>query len=151
MNQDLSLNWLRQLTLNAPDAILCSDRRGIITFWNRGAEMLFGVSAEDAVGESLDIIIPERQRARHWEGYRKVMETGVSRYGSDLLAVPALHADGRRLSVEFSIVLLRDEDDRPQGVAAILRDVTARREKQKVMSERLASLEATLGAEVRVE
>lgn len=142
MPQEIPIDWLRQLVVNAPDAILCCDRKGNITFWNRGAESLFGVSEADALGRSLDLIIPERQQARHWEGYRHVMETGVTRYGTELLAVPAIHAEGRRLSVEFSIVLLRDDDGQPEGVAAIMRDATARREKEKAAIDRLASLEA---------
>ena len=146
MANELSADWLRQLADKAPDAILCCDREGRIRFWNEGAERLFGVPAAQAVGRSLDLIIPERQRERHWEGYGQVMATGVSRYGTKLLAVPALHADGHRLSVEFSIVLLRDADGRPDGVAAILRDATERRAKEKTAAERLAALEAQLAA-----
>ena len=145
MSQELPNDWLHQLTTEAPDAILCCDREGIIRFWNRGAEMLFGVPAAAAVGASLDLIIPERQRPRHWQGYRQVMESGVTRYGTELLGVPALHADGRRLSVEFSIVMLRDAEGRPEGVAEIMRDISVRREREKALAERLAALEAAGG------
>lgn len=146
MSHDLPIDWLRQLATESPDAIVCSDRDGVIRFWNRGAERLFGVAGAEAVGASLDLIIPERQRPRHWEGYRRVMATGVTRYGTDLLSVPALHADGRRLSVEFSIVLLRDADGNPEGMAAIMRDATARRERERAVAERLAALEAEVGS-----
>ena len=146
MSQDFPIGWLSQLATDSPDAIMLCDREGVIRFWNRGAEALFGVSGAEALGASLDLIIPERQRPRHWEGYRQVMATGVTRYGTELLAVPALHADGRRLSVEFSIVLLRDVDGRPEGVAAIMRDATARREREKAAAERLAALEAAIGS-----
>jgi len=112
------------------EAVIVSDRAGVIIFWNRGAERMFGHSTGEAVGQSLDLIIPERFRARHWEGYQTVMSTGVTRYGRELLAVPAIRKDGRRLSIEFSIALIRDDTDAPVGAAAIIRDVTARRERE---------------------
>jgi PAS domain S-box-containing protein len=71
------------------DGIVAADRQSNIRFWNPGAERIFGYSADEAVGQSLDIIIPERLRARHWQGYRHVMATGESRYDhGDVLAVP---------------------------------------------------------------
>jgi len=102
---------------------------------------MFGYTAEEALGKNLDLIIPERQRQRHWEGYEKVMATGETRYGKELLAVPALHKDGTRISLEFSIVLVRDDTGSPQGVAAIMRDVTTRRQQEQEMKQRLAALE----------
>ena len=124
--------WLFQRVVEGmTEAVIVSDPAGVITFWNRGAEVMFGHSAGDAVGQSLDLIIPERFRARHWEGYRTVMSTGVTRYGQQLLAVPAIRKDGRRISIEFSIILLRDDSDAPAGAAAIVRDVTARWEREQ--------------------
>ncbi len=125
----------------APDAILYADREGTIRLWNKGAERIFGFAAKDAIGRSLDLIIPEKLRARHWEGYHKTMATGETRYGTELLSVPATHQSGSRLSTEFSIVMLRDEAGRPLGVAAIMRDITARHQQEKEMKERLAALE----------
>lgn len=123
----------------AADAIVYAGRDGRIGFWNAGAERLFGFTESEAVGQSLDLIIPERQRARHWEGYDTVMATGESRYGKgDLLSVPALHKDGRRLSVEFTIVPVHDETGAMIGMAAILRDVTARFEEMKALRRQLA-------------
>lgn len=135
-----SLN--QQIIAQAPDAILFSDRDGIIRLWNRGAERIFGFSAEQAIGQSLDLIIPEKLRVRHWEGYRKTMASGETRYGSKLLAVPALRQDGSRLSTEFSIVMLLDDDNNPLGVAAIMRDVTERHQQEKELRTRLAELES---------
>jgi len=124
---------------SAADAIVYSGKDGRIGFWNAGAERVFGFTAAEAVGQSLDLIIPERQRPRHWEGYDAVMATGESRYGKgDLLSVPALHKDGRRLSVEFTIVPLHDEAGAMIGMAAILRDVTARFEELKGLRRQLA-------------
>lgn len=125
------------------DAIVATDPDGTITFWNPGAARIFGFSEREAVGQSLDLIIPENLRARHWEGYRQVMETGESRYGrGDVLAVPALNKDGKRISVEFTIVMLRDAAARPTGMAAILRDVTKRFEELRTLRKALADTKA---------
>jgi PAS domain S-box-containing protein len=131
----------QQIIENAPDAILYVDAEGLIQQWNGGAERIFGFTATEAVGQSLDIIIPEKLRGRHWEGYYKVMASGQSRYGSDLLSVPALHRDGQRLSVDFSIVMLKDEQGQVTGIASLMRDMTAQRQKEKELKERIAELE----------
>ena len=120
------------LVQHAPDAIIYADAEGVVRYWNTGAERLFGFSAREAVGQSLDLIIPENLRARHWEGYRAVARSGQSRYGAgEILAVPALRKDGTHLSVEFTIVPIRDEDGRMCGLGAIIRDVTERFEELK--------------------
>jgi PAS domain S-box-containing protein len=134
--------WLsRQIVDKAADAIIFADREGIIRLWNFGAEAIFGYSAEEALGQTLDLIVPEKLREKHWEGYRKVMATGVTKYGIDILAVPALKKDNSRISVEFTIVLLQDDAGKPQGTAAIMRDVTERWQKEKKLKKRLAELE----------
>ena len=135
--------WLyQQIVEGAQDAIVFADPDGIIRLWNSGAEAIFGYSAEEALGQTLDLIVPEKLRQRHWEGYRQVMATGVTRYGSELLAVPALNKDDSRMSVEFTIVLLSDDAGKPVGTAAIIRDVTERWQKEKELKKRLAELEA---------
>jgi PAS domain S-box-containing protein len=119
--------WLFQrIVEDMAEAVVVSDLAGVIIFWNRGAEVMFGHKGTDAVGQSLDLIIPERFRARHWEGYRRVMATGVTRYGRELLAVPAIRKDGSRISIEFSLALLRDAKGAVAAAAAIIRDVMAR-------------------------
>jgi PAS domain S-box-containing protein len=128
----------------AADAIVYADAEGAIRFWNAAAERIFGYAATEAIGQSLDIIIPEKLRGRHWEGYRQVMRTGQSRYGAgDLLAVPAQRKDGTRISVEFTIVPVHDGGGQMQGMAAILRDVTKRFNEMKVLKERLAATKPT--------
>ena len=122
------------------DAIVATDQDGAVRFWNPGAERLFGYSADEAVGRSLDLIIPERLRARHWEGFRRVMATGESRYGeADLLSVPALREDGTTISVEFTVVPLRG-DREMVGMAAVIRDVTKRFEETRALKRKLAEL-----------
>ncbi len=140
MMEDLPLEHFRQIVEQAPDAILFADQEGVIRLWNRGCELVFGYRAEEALGRSLDLIIPERLRGRHWDGYFKVMETGESRYGTDLLSVPALHRDGRQISCAFSIVLLK-EGNVILGVASIMRDVSATFEKEKELRARISQLE----------
>ncbi len=126
--------------LSAPsNAIIAADRDGIIEFWNQGAARLFGYSSDEAIGRSLDLIIPARLRQRHWDGYRRVIETGQSRYGdSDVLAVPALRKDGTTISVEFTIAPLRNDAGQLIGMAAIMRDVTKRFEEMRALKQKLA-------------
>lgn len=127
---------------NAPDAVLITDVRGNILLWNPGAEAVFGYTAEEAVGQTLDLIIPERLRPRHWEGFHNTAATGTSRYGAkELLSVPALRRDGTQISCEFSLAPMRGDDGTLLGMGAILRDVTARRKEEKALRERLAALE----------
>ena len=143
--KEYSPEWLcREVLERARDAVILADREGLIRFWNAGAERIFGYSGEEALGRSLDLIIPERLRERHWEGYRKVMATGVTRYGDEVLAVPALRRDGGRIAIEFTILLLQNDGGDLVGTAAIIRDVTARWEKEKELRRRLAELEAKL-------
>lgn len=121
------------------DAIVAADAEGIICFWNPGAERIFGYTSDAAVGQSLDIIIPERLRKRHWEGYSRVIKSGESRYGhGDLLSVPGLRKDGATVSIEFTITPLRDQAGRLIGMAAIMRDVSKRFEEIRTLKRRLA-------------
>jgi PAS domain S-box-containing protein len=137
--------WLcRRIVEATGDAVIFGDREGRIRFWNAGAEATFGYSAAEALGRSMDIIIPERLRGRHWEGWHKVMSTGTTRYGKDLLAVPAARKDGTGLSIEFTIQMIRDEAGQLVGAAAVVRDVTARFGRDKEMRARLKELEAQL-------
>ena len=132
----------RQIVEGSPDAIILGDADGVIRLWNAGAQAVFGFTAGEAVGKSMDLIIPERLRLRHWDGYRKTMATGVSRYGSgDLLAVPAVTKDGRTISIEFTIQILRDAAGKIVGPVAIIRDVTKRFQREKETARRLKELE----------
>ena len=139
--------WLAQAVVTeAPEAIVVTDPDGIVRLWNNGAARVFGYSAADIVGQSLDLIIPEKLRERHWKGYRQTMLTGYTRYGDKMLSVPATHRDGRRLSIEFSVALLRDKADQIVGISAIMREVTDRREAEKALRAKLAELESRVGS-----
>jgi PAS domain S-box-containing protein len=141
MTTNRAENFLARLTIDSPDAIVYADAAGYIRFWNAAATGIFGFSEGEAIGERLDLIIPERLRARHWEGYDKVMGGAESRYGTgSLLAVPALHKDGRQVSIEFTILPVRDDDGKLLGIAAYLRDATARFEEMRALRRELAAL-----------
>jgi PAS domain S-box-containing protein len=128
------------LAREAADAIIYADATGVIAFWNKGAERIFGFTEAEALGKSLDIIIPENLRGRHWAGFDATMRTGQTRYGAgDLLAVPALRKDGARISVEFTILPFHDDAGRMVGIAAILRDVTKRFEEMKALRKELTA------------
>jgi len=141
--KELDLSWLcRQIVEGTGDAVLFCDREGLVRYWNRGAEAMFGFSPEEALGRSMDIIIPERLRGRHWEGWHQVMATGVTRYGKELLAVPAARKDGTPLSIEFTIQIVRDGGGAMLGAAAIVREVTARFQRDRETKKRVQELEA---------
>jgi PAS domain S-box-containing protein len=150
MTETADNSWLYQrIVEDNPIAILFADRDGKIRFWNAGAEAMFGYAPEEALGQSLDLIVPERQRARHWEGWDRVMASGVTKYGRDALAVPATRKDGSRISIEFNIVLLRAPTGELLGAAAMVQDVTVRWQQQKEMNARLAALEAKVAEGVK--
>jgi PAS domain S-box-containing protein len=131
---------LATLASELADALIIADTSGTICFWNGAAEQLFGWPASRALGASLDLIIPERQRDPHWDGYRRVMSTGTTKYDGDLLRVPALHADGQRRSIAFTVSLLKNRDGSVAGVAAVVRDETQRWNDEQELRRRLRTL-----------
>jgi PAS domain S-box-containing protein len=135
-----------QLVQVMGDAVVVADTEGAIILWNPAATRIFGFTEDEAMGKPLDLIIPDRQRARHNEGYAKTVATGTTRYGTSLLRVPALHKDGRRLSIAFTVALLTGEDGRTAGVAAVVRDETARFEEEQKLRKRIVELEAAMKA-----
>src|ERR1700744_1324759 len=134
----------KQLIEVIGDAVVISDASGAITLWNPAAERMFGFTPEEALGQSLDLIIPERLRGRHWEGYEKTMATGQTRYGHDVLKVPAVHKDGSRLSIAFTVALLHTPgpEHKVTGIVAVIRDETTRFAQERDLRKRLAELEA---------
>jgi len=125
----------------AGDAIIAVGKDGKIVLWNPAAERIFGFTAADAVGQSLDLIIPERFRERHWNGFRQVMLSGHSRYGTEVLRVPALHKDGRARSIAFTVALVNSPGSESPAIVAIVRDETQRWNEERELRRRLAELE----------
>lgn len=141
MHLDLDLD-LRQLVAGAGDAIIVCNAAGNIVLWNPAAERIFGFSEADALGRSLDLITPQRHQERHWEGYHKTMATGVTKYGADVLRVPALHKDGHTLSIAFTVSMLTSDEQKVTGIVALVRDETERFAELRDLRKRLVDLES---------
>jgi PAS domain S-box-containing protein len=129
------------------DAIVISDAAGDITYWNPAATRMFGYTREEALGKTLDLIIPERLRGRHWEGYHKTMATGQTRYGNDVLRVPAVDKDARALSIAFTVALLHGTQGEITGIVAVIRDETVRFQEERSLRKRITELEAQARAQ----
>lgn len=134
----------KQLVEAIGDAIVASDASGAITLWNPAAQRMFGYTESEALGQSLDIIIPQRQQQRHWDGYQKTMATGQTKYGNDVLRVPAVHKDGHTLSIAFTVALLHTPDNKVSAIVAAIRDETARFTEDRNLRKRLMELESQL-------
>ena len=128
------------------DAVMVCDANGAITLWNPACERLFGYTEAEALGRSMDLIIPERLRGRHWEGYDKTMATGITKYGHDVLRVPAVDKAGNSLSIAFTVAMLFAPDGKVASIAAVVRDETSRFADERALKKRLAELEAQVGA-----
>jgi PAS domain S-box-containing protein len=135
---------MKALVTAISDAVMVCDASGLITLWNPACERMFGFSEGEALGKSLDMIIPQRQQQRHWDGYHQTMKTGVTKYGSDLLKVPAVHKDGRTLSIAFTVSLLHAPDGSVSGIAGVVRDETTRFKEERDLRKRLNDAEAKL-------
>jgi PAS domain S-box-containing protein len=135
---------LSQLVAAVGDAVVVTDASGAITLWNAAAERMFGFPAGEALGQSLDLIIPERLRNRHWEGFRQTMLTGQTKYGTEVLRVPAVDKSGRALSIAFTVALLHATGSKPAAIVAVIRDETSRFNEERSLRKRLAELEAQL-------
>ena len=135
---------LTQLVEAVGDAIVASDAGGAIVLWNPAAQRMFGFSESEALGQSLDIIIPQRQQQRHWDGYHQTMATGKTRYGNDVLRVPAVHKDGHALSIAFTVALLHTPNKQVSAIVAVIRDETSRFAEERNLKKRLTELEMQL-------
>ena len=131
--------FAKDLADRMPDAVVYADAEGVIRYWNQGAERIFGFARTEAIGQTLDLMIPPSLRERHWTGYDHTLKTGETKYGAgDLLSVPALRKDGTRLSVEFTVIPFHDSVGRMVGIAAVMRDVSAKFEEMKSLRRKLA-------------
>ena len=139
-----------QLVESIGDAVIASDPSGAITLWSPAATRMFGYTEAEALGKSLDIIIPQRQQQRHWDGYHKTMETGKTKYGNDVLRVPAMHKDGHTLSIAFTVAMLHTADGKISAIVAVVRDESARFAEDRNLRKRLAELEMQVAAHGKV-
>ena len=128
------------------DAVMVCDAQGAVLLWNPACERMFGFTEGEALGRSMDIIIPERLRGRHWEGYHKTMATGITKYGTDLLRVPAVDKQGRSMSIAFTVAMLHSPDGKVSAIASVIRDDTVRFNDERALKKRVAELEAQLAA-----
>ncbi len=135
---------LKQIFDGSSDGIIFADGEGKIRLWNGGAGRIFGYTESEALGSTLDLIVPERFREKHWEGYRRVMETGETQYGDRLLSVPGIRKDGGRVSLEFTVALIMSDDGGVEGVAAIVRDVTEGWLRERDLRQKVGELEQKL-------
>ena len=135
----------QQLVQSSADAIMACDAAGKITLWNAASERMFGFTEIEAMGQSLDIIIPQRQQARHWEGYHVTMASGITKYGTSVLRVPALHKDGHTLSIAFTVSLMRNADEEVTTIVAVVRDESVKFAEERALRKRIVELEVDLG------
>jgi PAS domain S-box-containing protein len=136
----------RALIETLPDAVIFTDREGVIRAWNGGAEAVFGHRAAEVIGKSLDIIIPERLRRAHWAGFDAAVETGRMKHGRESMTTRSTHKDGRDLYVDMSFALVRGTDGAVLGAVAVGRDITGRFVADRETRKRLAELEARVKA-----
>lgn len=132
------------------DAIIFADRVGLIRLWNRGAELVFGYPAAEVLGQSLDVIIPERLRPAHWDAFNRSVQTGHTKYTDRVLTTRSVHKNGGKLYVDLSFGLVKDADGSPIGAFAIGRDCTTRYLGEGTMKARVQELEAQLAAAPRI-
>ena len=123
------------------DAVVASDASGAITLWNPAAARMFGHAESEALGQALDIITPERHQKRHWDGYFKTMQTGITRYGNDVLRVPAMHKDGHTLSIAFTVALMHNSDGTVSNIVAVIRDESARFKEIQLLRKQITEFE----------
>jgi len=136
----------RQLVEAVGDAVMAADASGAITLWNPACQRMFGYTEAEALGKSLDIIIPQRQQQRHWDGYAQTMASGKTKYGTTVLRVPAVHKDGHTLSIAFSVALLFTPEQKVASIVAVVRDESAKFAEERALRKRLTELEMQVGS-----
>ena len=144
-NIDSSIDF-QALVTSVGDGIMASDAQGLITLWNPACERMFGFTQADALGKSLDLIIPQRQQKPHWDGYHKTMETGITKYGNDVLRVPAVHKDGHTLSIAFTVSMLHNPDGSVSAIVAVIRDESVKFAQERALKKRITELEMELAS-----
>ena len=134
------------LVTGVGDGVMAANAQGLITLWNPACTRLFGFTEAEALGKSLDLIIPQRQQKPHWEGYDKTMETGITKYGNDVLRVPAVHKDGHTLSIAFTVSMLHNPDGSVSAIVAVIRDESVKFAQERALKKRITELEMELAS-----
>jgi PAS domain S-box-containing protein len=140
---DSSIDY-QALVTGVGDGIMAANAKGLITLWNPACERMFGYTEADALGKSLDLIIPQRQQKPHWEGYDKTMATGITKYGNDVLRVPAVHKDGHTLSIAFTVSMLHNPDGSVSAIVAVIRNESVKFAEERALKRRINELEMQL-------
>ena len=141
MSAEETRNLALAIVEQVADAIIFADRQGVIRLWNPAAEAVFGFSADEMIGQSLDLIIPERLRPAHWKAFHQAIEAGRTRLGRRALITRSVHKSGARLYVDLSFAIVRDAAGEVAGAVAVARDATDRHTSETTMKQRLAELE----------
>ena len=129
MNDNTSLDG--RILEDLADALICTDRSGTITRWNRASAALFGYSSQETLGQNLDMIIPEHLRPAHWKGFDAAIASGTMKLQGRPTLTRALHKSGRKLYIEMTFALVKDGKGEVVGSAAMARDVTERVERER--------------------
>lgn len=132
---------MKEILDQAPDAVIFADKSGLITYWNAAAERVFGHSANAALGQSLDLIIPEAQREAHWRGFDRALAAGETKYWGKALPTRAVRADAETIYVELSFAIVKSGGGEVVGALAFARDITERWTQDREMRRRLRELE----------
>lgn len=134
----------QELVASVGDGVMAADAQGLIILWNPACQRMFGFSEAEALGKSLDLIIPQRQQKPHWDGYYKTMATGQTKYGNDVLRVPAVHKDGHTLSIAFTVSMLHKTDGAVSAIVAVIRDESVKFAEERNLRKRIMELEGQL-------
>lgn len=134
--ETLSSDILRSM----PEALIFSDLDGIIRLWNPGAETVFGFTAAESIGQSLDLIIPERLRKAHWDGFNQAIARGGIKPGRTSMITRSLHKSGTDIYVDMSFEMVKNQAGQMLGSMAVARDATARFLEEKNLRRQLAEL-----------
>jgi len=140
LTQELGAALLHQ----SPDAIIFADTEGMIRFWNAAATRIFGYPEAQAMGHSLDIIVPDRFREAHWKGFERALSDRATKYAGQALATRASRADGAQIYVELSFAMVLDERGDVLGALSHARDITERFEQERSARKRIRELELAL-------
>ncbi len=141
MTIDTREGLYKQIIDNTSDAVIFADTEGVIRLWNHGAEALFGYSAEESMGQTLDIIVPDQFREAHWAGYRRAMTRGQTQYGRQAMLTRSMTKNSNTIYIEMTLAVLHGDAGQALGALAMVRDATEKRAQERALRQRVAELE----------